>query len=263
MTRSGTVRTRAGTTFFTPGPAQPAADPGPDLRATLRDLRARAEAAAAGRPQEALALDDLDTAASPRLVELLGTGDVGVELSGTPAVRVVESSLPGVWQTWIGEGAGDRRLASVDVAPLPGRLRRALAAETADAAPDTQVSTAASGLLAPLLAEIADWLPAVRRGHPGHSISLSRLPLPPNDTVELSRRLGPGPAVAESRGYGSTRVTATGTRYVWWVQHYNADGDLLVNALEVTAWPSGLAVPWEDLGDSVQGVCDLMELAGP
>lgn len=261
MTRSSTVRTAAGTTFFSPGPPQPVAGPGADLRALLREVQARAEAAAAGRPQDALALDDLDTAARTQLAELLGTGDVVVEVSGTAAVRVLESSLPGVWQTWIGDG--DRRLASVDVAPLPARLRRALAAETADAAPDTRVPAAASGLLAPLLAEIADWLPAVRQGHPGHSISLSRLPLPPNDTVELSRRLGRGPATAVNGGYGSTRVTAMGTRYVWWVQHYNADGDLLVNAVEVTAWPSGLAVPWEDLHDSAGRLPDLAELAAP
>ncbi len=262
MTGSGTVRTGAGTTFFAPGSPEPA--PAIDLRPALSALATRAEAAAAGRPQDVLALDGWDAPARTRLLELLGTGDVAVDLGGSPDVRVVEASLPGVWQTWVADAPdGAARLAAVDVAPLPARLRAALAAATQDAAPDAQVPATASGMLAPLLAEIADWLPEVRRGHPGHGISLSRLPLPPNDMVELARRLGRGPATAVSRGHGSTRVTAMGTRYVWWVQHYNADDDLLVNALEITAWPSGLAVPWEDLGDSAARLAELVELAGP
>jgi hypothetical protein len=47
------------------------------------------------------------------------------------------------------------------------------------------------------------------------------------------------------------------------VQHFDANQNLIVNAIEVTGWPSGVAVPWADLANSADELATRLEAGAP
>jgi hydrogenase-1 operon protein HyaF len=81
-------------------------------------------------------------------------------------------------------------------------------------------------------------------------VNLTLLPMTPEDLAFLADCLGLAGVSILSKGYGECRMRRTKLPNVWWVQHLNSTGQLILNTLEITALPSlAMAAP-EDLEDS-------------
>jgi len=109
-----------------------------------------------------------------------------------------------------------------------------------------------------VLAEIAQQQATYRSGGEAHAVNLSRLPLTPGDQAFLAERLGEGDVTIRVRGYGETRITAARLPNVWWVRHYNASDQLLLDTVEVSDFPSVARATPEDLADSAARLSDLL-----
>jgi hydrogenase-1 operon protein HyaF len=109
-----------------------------------------------------------------------------------------------------------------------------------------------------VLAEIEQQLAAYRAGGEAHTVNLSRLPITPGDRAFLAERLGEGDLKIRVRGYGETRITAAQFPNVWWVHHYNASEQLLVDSIEVSDFPTVARATPEDLADSAVRLSELL-----
>ncbi len=85
------------------------------------------------------------------------------------------------------------------------------------------------------------------------------MPHTPEDLAYLSAKLGPGPLTILSRGYGNCRISATGLRNCWWVQHFNSDDRLILNTLEVVDVPAAALAAREDIEDSAARLVEILD----
>ena len=88
-----------------------------------------------------------------------------------------------------------------------------------------------------LLTEIVALLARLRsEGSPG-AIDLGSLPLGPVDRLGLREALGEGEVDIRLDLAGASRVRETAMAGVWWVEHRDADGQLLTQMIEVARVP--------------------------
>jgi hydrogenase-1 operon protein HyaF len=171
--------------------------------------------------------------------ELLGEGEVSLICSGEQDIRFQESVLAGVWRLQQLDGRQRIVADKVEVGILP---RHAVQSAFNGAAGqiDTHWTALPEGVMnaPPLLAELNAKIAEYRPGSEAHVINLSLLPQTEQDLAFLEQRLGKGPVTILSRGYGNCRITATGTRFVWWVRYFNSQDTLILNMLEVSDVPS-------------------------
>jgi hydrogenase-1 operon protein HyaF len=117
---------------------------------------------------------------------------------------------------------------------------------------EPDASDALSGNAPALLHEIATLLAGlVQEGRAG-AIDLRGIPLTAADRTYLRERLGEGEVRAQVSALGPSEVRETAYRGVWWVTHYNAEGELSAELIEVTALPAILASDAEELAESLQ-----------
>lgn len=192
--------------------------------------------------------------------ELLGEGEVSVICGGAQQLRIQESVLAGVWRSR--QSDGQRLLADVlEVGIMPQSV-----AQTAFAAAAGQIDTDMSALpdgvmnAPPLLAELNAKIAAYRPGDEAHIINLSLLPQTEQDLAFLEQRLGKGAVTILSRGYGNCRISATGTRNVWWVRYFNSQDTLILNTLEVSEVPNVACASPEDIADSHQRLREILQV---
>lgn len=103
------------------------------------------------------------------------------------------------------------------------------------------------GNLRALLAEIAARLEKlVRDGAPG-CIDLNGLPLAPGEYEQLRQTLGQGEVSARIEAIGASEIIETRYPGVWWVTHYNVEGDIVADMLEITAIPEIIKSQPEDV----------------
>lgn len=99
----------------------------------------------------------------------------------------------------------------------------------------------------PLLTEIAQLLQRLLSdGTPG-AIDLSSLPLGPVDRLGLREALGEGEVDVRLDLAGGSRVRETALAGVWWVEHRDADGQLLAQLIEVARVPEIVSAQPADL----------------
>jgi HupH hydrogenase expression protein, C-terminal conserved region len=93
------------------------------------------------------------------------------------------------------------------------------------------------GSLRALLAEIAARLE--RLVHDGHasSIDIHSLPFAPGEYEQLRTLLGQGEVSARLEAIGPSEVVETRYPGVWWVTHFNVEGDIIADSLEVAEIP--------------------------
>ncbi|MCX7093424.1 MAG: hydrogenase expression/formation protein [Methylobacter sp.] len=206
-------------------------------------------------------LTQLDAGNRRFVDELLGEGEVSVICSGAQSTRIQESVLAGVWR--LQKLNAGRQIVddALEVGIIPQQLSLSAFNGTA-----TQIDTRwtelppgvmnAPPLLAELNAKIADYRP----GGEAHTINLSLLPQTEQDLAFLAQRLGDGTVTILSRGYGNCRITATGTRYVWWVQYFNSEDTLILNTLEVSDVPSVACASPEDIADSCERLEEILKV---
>jgi len=89
------------------------------------------------------------------------------------------------------------------------------------------------------------------------AIDIRSLPLLPGDYEALEDVLGTGEVSAEfDGGYGPTEIFETGISGVWWVKHFNEEGDIAAEFIEIARIPEILLSQEDDMRD---GLKDLQE----
>ena len=214
-----------------------------------------------GRAAVVLSLEGLDDRNRDLINQVLGNGEVSMKYHGAVDARIQESVLAGVWRVQYLDATGGVRRDVIEIAGIPGLVKEATFGDAAGEVtlsqadiPDTVYNAA------PLLTEINDKLPEYRAGSVPHVINLSLLPHTSEDIDYLSARLGSGPVVILSRGYGNCRITSTATRNVWWVQYFNSQETLILNTLEISDVPEVACAAQEDIEDSAQRLLEILEV---
>lgn len=208
---------------------------------------------------DAIELNGLDADNRRFIDELLGEGEVGIVCSGN--IQIQESVLAGVWRRQQLDGQNrviDDRL---EVGIIPRQL-----AQSAFNGAEEQIATywtvVPPGVMnaPPLLVELNAKIAEYRPGADAHIINLSLLPQTEQDLAMLEQRLGEGSVTILSRGYGNCRISATGTRYVWWVQYFNSEDILILNTLEVSDVPAVVCASPEDIADSRERLQEMLKV---
>lgn len=184
------------------------------------------------------------------LSEILGEGEVAatVALPDGVVAEITESIFAGLWRVRF-LGTDNRIIADyAEVSAVPQAVRRAAAMTL----PELDVSALPDGVMnAPaVLAEVSDRAKHYQFGEPNHVISLTLLPMLPEDLDLLVDRLGTGPVKIISRGHGSCRIQATAIHNVWSVQFLNAMDAILLDTIEIGDVPATAQAAVEDFRDS-------------
>jgi len=103
------------------------------------------------------------------------------------------------------------------------------------------------GNIAALLAEIAALLERLISNKQSSMIDLKSLPLSPHEYEQLRFTLGQGEITARLEAIGPSEIIETQYPGVWWVTHYNVEGDIIADMIEIARIPSLLPSQPEDM----------------
>jgi hydrogenase-1 operon protein HyaF len=210
-----------------------------------------------GRGGARLAVTGLSAAAVKIVNQMLGEGEVSVQVSGARGARIQESVFTGIWRVCELDGDGALARDWIEAGALP-----AIAVEAAHAAAGkspTPVALPQGAMNSPaLLNEIADRMRRREAGLPAHVINLTLFPLTPEDHQVLEQAFPVGPVAMISRGFGNCRITSTLARDVWRVQYFNSMNTLILNTIEVVDLPEVAIAAADDLVDSRERLADLV-----
>ena len=103
------------------------------------------------------------------------------------------------------------------------------------------------GNIRALLAEIAARLEKLDDHGETGMIDLNSLPLAPGEYEQLRQTLGQGEVTARIEAIGPSEIIETRYPGVWWVTHYNVEGDIVADMLEITAIPEIIKSRPEDI----------------
>jgi hydrogenase-1 operon protein HyaF len=93
------------------------------------------------------------------------------------------------------------------------------------------------GNIRALLAEIAARLEKlVENGETG-MIALNSLPFAPGEYEQLRQTLGQGEVSVRIEAIGPSEIIETRYPGVWWVTHYNVEGDIVADMIEIAWFP--------------------------
>ncbi len=228
------------------------------MSAALRELLGALRTYQPGDASIVFSLAGAGDDAVAQLVDSLGEGEVRLTVAGQRRYTLTETALTGVWRvrTTSDDGASvDERL---EIADVPAVVRAAALHGTSTnlsiGAPPKDAMNAL-----PVLAELRHRAQHFERGQPNHVLSFTLLPMTDADLKYVEAQLGVGPVQGTVSGYGRCRVTLTGQRNVWRVQHFNVGGAQVLDTLEVGDVPVALCAAAEDFEDSVQRLEALLE----
>ena len=206
-------------------------------------------------------MDGIDAAALAVTNQVLGEGEVSVQIAGERRFRIQESVFTGLWRCLEVDAQGRLVQDWLEAAAMPQVAIDAARAASADGVAKLEVPSDAMNSPA-LLAEITSQLAARSPGALAHSINLTLLPMTPADHVVLERALPVGPVAIMSRAFGNCRVTSTSTRDVWRVQYFNSMNTLILNTIEVVEMPEAAIASAQDLLDTRTRLAELVEWMG-
>jgi hydrogenase-1 operon protein HyaF len=103
------------------------------------------------------------------------------------------------------------------------------------------------GNIRALLAEIAALLEKLDESGETGMIDLNSLPLAPGEYEQLRQTLGQGEVSARIDAIGASEIIETRYPGVWWVTHYNVEGDIVADMLEITTIPKIIKSQPEDI----------------
>ena len=202
-------------------------------------------------------IDHLPSHERASLWDMLGDGEVSIVVRGAARYEIEETSLTGVYRVRTLRDDGESL--HLEVGAVPAVVSAAATHGTTREVPVDDPPPPGLMNAQPLLAELRHRVATLDPAAPNHVVSLSLLPLNDADAAYLARALGMGPIAAESRGYGTCRVTATSRRAVWAVQYFNAMDQLVLDTLEVGDVPAALVAAPVDLEDSGARLAALLE----
>jgi len=201
-------------------------------------------------------LGALDAANRNFVEQVLGEGEVSV-IAGESA-QAQEAVLAGVWRVRETAHDGEVTRDYVEVGAFPVNILAAAFANARKSVPIPDSFGPNIFNAPPLLPEINDHLG--KANGIAHAINLSLLPHTEEDLVFLNDILGRGALTILSRGYGNCRITATGTRNVWWVQFYNSQDTMILNTIEIVSIPEVACASEEDIVDSAERLEEILEI---
>lgn len=215
-----------------------------------------------GMQTRCIPLDDVGESAIALLYEVLGEGEVALQIAGDQPIRAQETVLAGVWWLQRVDATGALQSQWLEVADVPELAR--LKAFASDVIPQLGPDSLPDGILnaGPVLVELLDVARAhqqTKRETP-HVINLSLLPFSPEDHDCLNALLGQGAVVILSRGYGNCRIGACAVPGIWRVQYFNSTDQLILDTLEVIEIPQVACAAKEDLEDSAERLKEMREV---
>lgn len=107
--------------------------------------------------------------------------------------------------------------------------------------------TSSIGSIAALLAEISTMLEQLLSRGASSMIDLKSLPLSPQEYEQLRFMLGQGEVTARLEAIGPSEIIETRYPGVWWVTHYNVEGDIIADMIEIAGVPAILHSQPEDM----------------
>jgi len=202
------------------------------------------------------------TGVSPSTLEIvnqmLGEGEVSIQVGGVRRFRIQESVFTGLWRVCALDGNGQLAEDWLEAGMLPEFVTAVAKDSGRDAPAPIELPEGAMNSPA-LLAEIGSQMAARTRGAPAHVINLTLFPMTPEDHAVLAQALPGGPVAMISRGFGNCHVTSTGLADVWRVQYFNNMNTLILNTIEVVDVPEVVLAAAEDLADSRERLAELVE----
>jgi hydrogenase-1 operon protein HyaF len=93
------------------------------------------------------------------------------------------------------------------------------------------------GSIRALLAEIAARLEKLAACGEAGMIDLHSLPFAPGEYELLRQALGQGEVSVRIEAIGPSEITETRYPGVWWVTHYNVEGDIVADMIEIALVP--------------------------
>jgi hydrogenase-1 operon protein HyaF len=190
--------------------------------------------------------------------QMLGEGEVSIQIKGPRHCRIQESVFTGLWRCCEFDAQGRLVADWLEAGAVPGVALETASAGAAAGLP--AVDWPAGAMNSPaLVAEIASQLATRDPAARAHVINLTLFPMTPDDHAVLERALPVGPVAMISRGFGNCHVTSTLTRGVWRVQYFNAMNTLILNTLEVVGVPEVALASGEDLADSRERLAELVQ----
>lgn len=103
------------------------------------------------------------------------------------------------------------------------------------------------GNVTAILAEIACLLEKLAGSGETGLIDLKNLPFSPGEYEQLRFTLGRGEVSARLDAIGASEIIETHFPGVWWVTHYNVEGDIVADLIEVATIPNILLSQPEDV----------------
>jgi hydrogenase-1 operon protein HyaF len=192
--------------------------------------------------------------------QMLGEGEVSIQLRGAEPARIQESVFTGIWRVRPLNGQGEVTGDWIEASTLPEAVMRTASAAESRVVPVTLPDGTMNSPA--LLQEIESAMRACRPSAPAHVVNLTLFPLTPEDHRVLEAALPIGPVAMISRGFGNCRITSTLARNVWRVQYFNTMNTLILNTLEIVVAPEVALAAAEDLQDSRERLEDLVAWMG-
>jgi len=103
------------------------------------------------------------------------------------------------------------------------------------------------GNIRALLSEVASRLEKLAENGETGMIDLNSLPFAPGEYEQLRQALGQGEVSARIEAIGPSEIFETRYPGVWWVTHYNVEGDIVADLIEIAWLPEILKSQREDL----------------
>lgn len=103
------------------------------------------------------------------------------------------------------------------------------------------------GNIRALLAEIAARLEKLDNNGESGMIDLNSLPFAPGEYEQLRQALGQGEVSARIEAIGGSDIIETHYPGVWWVTHYNVEGDIIADMIEIAWFPEIIKSQPEDV----------------
>ena len=204
---------------------------------------------------------DLAGVAAPTLEiinEMLGEGEVSIQIGGARGFRIQESVFTGLWRVCALDDEGTLAGDWLEAGALPGVVTEFTKKLGQTGLRHIDIPEGAMNSPA-LLAEIGSQMATRRHGDCAHVINLTLFPMTPEDHAVLQQVLPVGRIAMISRGFGNCHVTSTELRDVWRVQYFNNMNTLILNTIEVVDVPEVVLAAVEDLTDSRDRLVELVD----
>ena len=107
------------------------------------------------------------------------------------------------------------------------------------------------GNIRALLSEIAARLEKLADSGETGLIDLNSLPFAPGEYEQLRQTLGQGEVSARIEAIGVSEIVETHYPGVWWVTHYNVEGDIVADMIEIARIPEIIMSQPEDVNEGL------------